>query len=289
MENLLIEYNGKELVFRTDGEEVWLSQKEMAQLFDVTVPTINEHIKGILSDDEIDNSTIRKFRIVAGDGKKRKVNHYSLDMIIAVGYRVNSKTGTKFRKWATSVLSQYIREGFAVDDRRVDEVASRVRAIRTSEQTFAKKMNAIFAMASDYDPRSEEAKLFFATVTNKLHYAIHGHTAAELIVERVDADKPLMGLVSVKGKDVTLADAKVAKNYLTEDELVNMARLAEQFLLFAELAEADGRLYTMRQWIEKLNAYIRMNEKRILQSKGVVSSQKAEAVMRDAYKRYKSG
>ena len=267
-------------------DDIWLTQKEMAEIFDTTIANVSLHVRNLEKTDP--NSKFKESLIkVAG---KRSPYHYPLRVALYVGFNVHTAKALVFQEWATNIIRKFLLEGVAVNPQAdIDDVASRVRAIRTSEQTFAKKMNAIFAMASDYDPKSEEAKLFFATVTNKLHYAIHGHTAAELIVERVNADKPQMGLVTVKGKNVTLADAKVAKNYLSEDELVNMARLAEQFLLFAELAESDGRLYTMRQWIEKLNSYIRMNEKLVLQSKGIVSGKKAEAVMRDEYKRYKQG
>jgi len=288
MTQLVITYEQKDILFNIDGQEVWLSQKQIAQLFNVTVPTINEHIKNILKDDEMDDSVIRKFRITADDGKSYNTNHYNLDMIIAVGYRVNSKQGTQFRKWSTAVLSSYIREGVVVNQNNIDAAANSIRAIRTSEQSFSKKILAIFANSSDYDPKTQQAQNFFATVQNKLHYATHSYTAAELIATRAEPKAPNMGLHTFKGKSVTLADARIAKNYMTELELKLMANLTEQFLLFAESTEIEGRTLTMAQWIQKLNAFIRLNDKLVLQSKGTVSRTEAEQIMRDAYAQFKN-
>jgi len=222
---------------RLENETVWLSQKMLSELFQVTVPTINEHIKNIFKDMELnENSVIRNFRITAADGKSYQTNFYNLDMIIAIGYRVRSHRGLQFRQWATERLREYMIKGFVLDDERLkegrnfagdyfDELLERIRDIRASEKRFYQKIRDIYKLAIDYDPDAEETQEFFKIVQNKLHWAITGKTAAELITERADADRPNMGLTSWKGTKVRKSDVTVAKNYLNEDEIRQLNRL----------------------------------------------------------------
>lgn len=255
---------GEILLYRTEDdrteiqvtlqdETVWLSQAQMAELFQKSIPTINEHIKNVYDEGELDErSTIRKFRIVQTEKKRqvtRNIDFYNLDVIISIGYRVKSHRGTQFRIWATQRLKDYIVKGFAMDDRRLaggatnyfDELIERVRRIRTSERNFYEKVRDIFATSIDYDSKTDYARQFYATVQNKFHYAIHGRTAAELIAERVDSAKPFMGMTSWSGKIITRKDAEIAKNYLEELELKRLELLVEQFLSFAELRTIEKK------------------------------------------------
>lgn len=241
----LISFNGDngEIQFSIDieGETIWATQKQIAELFGVDVAAIFKHISNIIIEGELDrNSTISILETGASNGK---IEHYNLDMIISVGYRVNSAKATEFRKWATKTLKEYITKGFVIDDNRFasgqleafQKLVERVREIRTSERHFYQKITDIFATSIDYDSTSDMAKDFFAKIQNKFHYAIHGHTAAELIYKRVNSKKINMGLTSRKGKYITLTDAKTAKNYLSELEIKRLELLSEQFLSFAEL------------------------------------------------------
>lgn len=284
-----------------EDETVWLSQRGMARLFQVTVPTINAHIKNIYATGELQqDSTIRNFRIVQKEGKRavsREIAHYSLDMIISVGYRVNSYRGTQFRIWATQKLKEFIVKGFVVDDDRLahggsnyfEELEERVRRIRSSERHFYRKVRDVFATSIDYHSDTADARTFFATVQNKFHYAIHGHTAAELISRRVGRDRLNMGLTTWRRDNMTLRDAFVAKNYLSETELKRLNLLVDSFLSFAELQAVEQNPMRMADWTRKLDQFIgELNEKPILTNAGAVSRADMEARVRREYEAYKA-
>ena len=283
-----------------EGETVWLTQAQMSTLFHKDVRTINEHINNIYQEEELArDSTIRKFRIVRQEGTrqvKREIDHYNLDMIISVGYRVSSRRGTQFRIWATRTLREYIVKGFVMDDERLqkggsnyfDELYERVRRIRTSEYNFYRKVRFIFSTSIDYDGNSQEASTFYATVQNKFHYAIHGNTAAELIMQRIDASKRNFGLTTWGGTIVTQKDAIIAKNYLSELEMKRLELLVEQFLSFAELQTLEKRPMYMADWIKKLDEFIRLNDKKILTSAGKVSRKSMEQKVRQEFEIYRS-
>jgi hypothetical protein len=242
-------------------------------------------------------ATVAKIATVQQEGSRtitREVEYYNLDVIISVGYRVKSHRGTQFRIWATGTLREYLVKGFVLNDERLegnernyfDELVERVRRIRTSERQFYRKVLDIFATSIDYDTKTAQAQEFFATVQNKFHYAIHGRTAAELITERIDSQAPAMGLTHWSGKVVTAKDARIAKNYLQELELKRLDLLVEQFLVYAELQAVEKRPMYMQQWVQKLDDFLRFNEKEILQHKGKVSRQAMEAAVRAALPRY---
>ena len=271
-----------------DGS-VWLTQAQMAELFQKSVPTINEHIKNIYEEGELElEATIRNSRIVRLEGNRsveREIEHYNLDVIISVGYRVKSHVGTHFRIWATKRLNEFVTKGFVMDDARLsgnagnyfDELVERVRKIRTSEKNFYTKVKDVFATSIDYDGNTTVAKEFFATVQNNFHYAIHGHTAAELIMERADPKQPYMGLTNWKGKNVTLQEATIAKNYLQEGEIKRLELLVEQFLAFAELRSVEKTPMYMSDWVKKLHAFFEFNDKAILEGSGKISHAKMES------------
>lgn len=273
---------------RLEGETVWLTQKQMAELFQKDVRTINEHIQNIFAEGELQwDSTIRNFRIVQLEGTRnveRDIEFYNLDVIISVGYRVKSHRGTQFRIWATQRLREYIVKGFTLDDERLkegktayfDELLARIRDIRASEKNFYKKILDIYAMSADYDAEAEVSHDFFATVQNKLHWAIHGHTAAELIAERANAEKPNMGLTSWKNERIRKSDVHVAKNYLNQDEMELLNLIVSQYLDFAELQARTRKEMYMRDWAKKLDDFLRVNDRDILQGMGKVSHQLAE-------------
>ncbi|PJB69200.1 MAG: hydroxyacid dehydrogenase [Alphaproteobacteria bacterium CG_4_9_14_3_um_filter_47_13] len=280
-------------------ETVWLSQAQMAELFDKATPTINEHIKNIYEEGELsEESTIRNFRIVQTEGKRevsRDVNFYNLDVIISVGYRVKSRRGTQFRQWATRRLKEYIVKGFVLDDERLErgsdydyfnELVERVRAIRVSERRFYQKITDIYATSIDYNPDHPMTQEFFATVQNKFHFAIHGHTAAEMIIERSDANHPLMGLTSFKGEKIRQSDITIAKNYLAEDELKSMNRIVDQYLSFAEEQAAQRKPMHMKDWITKLHGFLELNDRSILHNAGTVTKAQAEKKAIAEYKKY---
>lgn len=231
---------------RFSNEDVWLTQNQLAEIYDTTQENISMHIKNIYADKELDeNRTYKKFLLVRQEGArqvKRNIDHYNLDVIIALGYRVQSQIATRFRRWATERLHEYIQKGFTMDDDRLKqggnryfrELLQRIRDIRASERNFYQQVTDIYATSTDYDPRANLTKQFFATVQNKLHYAVHEHTAAEIIYERADSDKPLVGMTNFKGDYITRDDVKIAKNYLTEGELKRLNLLVSQFLDFAE-------------------------------------------------------
>ncbi len=285
---------------RMKDETVWLSQKQMAELFDKDVRTVNEHIKNVFSEGELaENSTIRKFRITQKEGGRvisRDIEHYNLDVIISVGYRVKSLRGTQFRIWATQKLKEYIIKGFVMDDERLaegrvkktyfEEWEERIRRIRTSEANFYQKVRDVFATSADYNPKTDYAKLFYATVQNKFHYAITGLTAAEIVSSRADSRKENMGLTNWKGEVITREQAEIAKNYLEELELKRLNLLVEQFLSFAELQSVEQRVMYMKNWIQKLDGFLILNDKQILQTAGNVSHLEMENKVRNELEKY---
>lgn len=277
-----------------EGESVWLTQKQMGLLFNTDQSGIARHIKNIYQTNELQKvSTMQKLHNAQST---KPVQYYNLDMIISVGYRVNSLRGTQFRIWATQKLREFIIKGFVMDDDRLanggtnyfDELVERIRKIRTSEHNFYKQVRAIFATSIDYDGSTADAKEFFATVQNKFHYAIHGKTAAELVVERIGSNKSNLGLTNWRGSVLTLKDALVAKNYLEELEIKRLELLVEQFLSFAELQSIEKKPMYMKDWIRKLDEFIRLNEKKVLTTKGVVSRKQKEKKVREAYEAYKN-
>ena len=285
---------------RLQDETVWLTQKLMAELFQKDVRTINEHIKNVLDEGELDpDPTIRKFRIVQKEGQReveRLVDFYSLDMIISVGYRVKSHVATRFRQWATQRLREYIVKGFALDDERLknpdqpfdyfDELLRRIQDIRTSERRFYQKITDIYATSVDYDPTLNISIDFFKTVQNKMHWAITGQTAAEIVHSRADSSKPNMGLTSWRGDKVRKQDVTIAKNFLNERELLALNNLVEQYLIFAE-GQAMRRIpMTMQNWIEKLNGFLQLNDRDILTHAGNISHELAAAKAEDEYEKF---
>jgi len=279
-------------------ETVWLSQKGMARLFQKSVSTINEHIKNIFEEGELEEvSVIRKFRITAADNKRYLTNFYNLDVIISVGYRVKSHRGTQFRIWATKKLREYIIKGFVINDERLknpdhpfdyfDELLKRIQEIRTSEKRFYRKITDIYATSVDYDPTTKESIQFFKTVQNKLHWAITGKTAAELIKARLDKNKPHMGLLSWRGIKVRKADTTIAKNYLNKEELEALNNLVEQYLLYAESQALKREPMYMEDWIKKLDSFLEFNERNILDHAGTVSHQLAEELAHREYEEFK--
>ncbi len=287
---------------RFEDETVWLTQSQMAELFQSTVPNINLHIKNILEEGELSSdSTIKNYLIVQDEGPrriKRNAKHYNLDMIISVGYRVRSHQGTRFRQWATERLREYLIKGFTMDDHRLkegttpadyfDELLERIRDIRASEKRFYKKITDIYKLSVDYEPMAEVTKEFFATVQNKLHWVIHGHTAAELIAERSDAQKPNMGLTAWKGVKLRRTDVTVAKNYLTEKELKALNRIITMYLDYAEEQAEQHRLMYMRDWVEKLNAFLQFNGREVLENPGKVSAEVAQQLALKEYEKFNS-
>ncbi len=269
--------DGKNRVdIKLENGTLWLSQEQIGTVFHKAKSTINEHIKNIFDDGELDrDSVVRNFRITASDGKNYDVMHYNLDMVIAVGYRVKSPQGVQFRKWATEILKEYIVKGFAMDDQRLKqsgggdywkELLDRIKDIRSSEKVFYRQVLDLYATSKDYDKNSDEAKQFFKIVQNKLHYATHGHTASELIYDRVSADKDFMGLSSFKGSQPTKAEAKIAKNYLSEDELKILNNLVSGYFDFAEVyAQRHEHLY-MKDYVEHLDKILTATGERILQT-----------------------
>lgn len=269
---------------RFDAETVWLSLDQMAALFERDKSTISRHIKNVFEDGELQiESVVANFATTAADGKVYQVDFYNLDVIISVGYRVKSQRGTQFRIWATKRLNEYIRKGFTLDDERLKngvgryfrELLQRVRDIRSSERNLYQQVTDIYATAIDYDSSAEITHRFFATVQNKMHYAAHQHTAAEVIYDRVDADKPFVGMTSFKGNYVTKEDVSIAKNYLTEKELQTLNLLVSQFLDFAELQALEEKTMTMAAWISALDTILTGNGRALLSGKGTISHRQA--------------
>jgi hypothetical protein len=289
---------------RFENETIWLTQMLIAELFQISVPTVNEHLKGIFAEGELVRAaTIRKFRIVRSEGTRqvtREIEHYSLPAILAVGYRVRSHRGTQFRQWASARLNEYLVKGFTMDDERLksppgmgytdyfDELLERIRDIRSSERRFYQKVLDIYATSVDYTPNTEMTQQFFATVQNKMHWATHGHTAAEVIHERADATQPLMGLRTTRpGKIIRREDVSVAKNYLSEEELQTLNRIVSLYIEFAELQALDRKPMTMRRWIEKLDEFLKISGRELLDHAGHISAETARAKAEREYDRYR--
>jgi len=269
------------------NETVWLTQKLMAELFEVSIPTINEHLKNIFFTQELEEkSVIRNFRITAIDGKKYDTKHYNLDAIIALGYRVNSKRATQFRIWATRRLQERLKQGGG-RARYFEELLQRIRDIRSSERNFYQKVTDIYATSIDYRNDDKLTKVFFATVQNKMHYAVHGQTAAEIVHKRVDSTKSMMGLTNFKGKNITTGDIKIAKNYLTEKEIKQLNLIVSLYLDFAELQASNDRPMKMIDWISKLDSFLELSEKRLLINAGKISANQASKKADLEFKKYK--
>lgn len=276
---------------------VWLNQEQLVKLYNSSKSNISEHIKHILEDRELEeNSVVRNFRTTASDGKSYNVNYYNLDMIVAVGFRVRSNIGTNFRKWANERLTEYMTKGFTMNDDLLkraggglyfDELLSRIRDIRSSEKVFWRKILDIYATSVDYDPKAEITQEFFKTVQNKMHWAAHGHTAAEVIVERADGNKDFMGLTTFSGDRPTLLDAQIAKNYLNDKELDILNRIVSMYLDYAELQAIEQRTMTMSDWVKELNYFLTMNRKDILKDSGKISHEEAMNHARREYDKYK--
>lgn len=286
------------IILDSESKTIWLSQKQIAELFDLKIPTINEHIKNIYEEDELkENQTIRNFLIVQREGKKdveREVTHYNLKLILAVGYRVRSARGTQFRKWATATLEEYLVKGFVMNDERLkdtkgwdyfDELLERVRDIRASEKRFYQKVRDIFSLSVDYDSKSQDARVFFQTIQNKLLFAETGMTAAELIMARADGSLPNMGLTTFKGNVVRKGDIVTAKNYLTEEEVSNLNRLVTMFLDFAEDRASRRKQITMKEWLTQSESFLEFNEREILSGPGTRSH---EAMLSFVQKEYET-
>ena len=286
------------LEVRLQDETAWLTQKMMSDLFQIAVPTINEHIKNIFAEGElVSGASIRKFLIVQKEGARevsRSVDFYNLEMIVAVGFRVRSHRGTQFRKWAIDRLNEYMVKGFTMDDERLktginigsdyfDDMLERIRDIRSSEKRFYQKIRDIYKLAVDYDPKAEETLEFFSIVQNKLHFAISGKTAAELISERAGAKKPNMGLTAWKGAKVRRADVTVAKNYLNKTEIEGLNRIVTMYLDYAEDQAKRHRQIFMRDWRAKLDAFLKFNEREILNNPGKVSKEVADKLALEHY------
>lgn len=282
---------------------LWLTQRQMAELYEKDVRTVNEHLRNVYADGELSpDATIRKFRTVAREGARdveRLVDHYNLDAVLQVGYRVRSPRGAQFRQWATETLKTYLVKGFVLDDDRFkrgtdaeyfEELLARIRDIRSSEKVFWRKVLDIYATSVDYDGRAEASKLFFATVQNKLHWAAHGHTAAELIALRSDASQPHAGLLTwasaPKGGAMRKADVGIAKNYLSEEELIVLNRVVTAYLEFAELQALDRKPMTMAQWIAKLDDFLRLSGREILTHAGRITAEAAQSKAEAAFKLY---
>ena len=280
------------------NETVWLSADQMADLFQRNKSTISRHIKNVFEEGELQqNSVVAFFATTASDGKKYEVTFYNLDMIISIGYRVKSYRGVQFRIWATQVLKEYLIKGFALNDELLknagggnyfDELLSRIRDIRSSEKIFYRKVLEIYALSIDYDPRTEVTKQFFATVQNKMHYSVHGHTAAEVIYNRADAEKDFMGLTTWTGMLPKKTDAEYAKNYLTEEELDILNRIVNLFLDFAELQAKSHTPMYMKDWVQKLDDFLKLSGKELLNHAGTISAEVAKLKANVEYDKFKA-
>lgn len=302
--NQIIIYNTEDgqtkIEVSVKDETVWLSQKQMAEIFNCTQDNVSLHLKNVYLEGELDeNSTSEESSVVqkeAGRVVRRNIKVYSLDAIISVGYRVNSLRGTQFRIWATQKLREYIVKGFVMDDDRLanggvakgyfEEWEERIRKIRTSEANFYQKVRDVFATSTDYNPKTDYAKKFFSVVQNKFHYAITGLTAAEIVASRIDSAKENLGLTNWKGEIITRDQAEIAKNYLQELELKRLNLLVEQFLSFAELQAVEKRVMYMSNWLEKLDGFLVLNDKEILDNSGNISHKEMETKVRAELEKY---
>jgi len=289
------------LQVRLDGQTVWLTQAGMAELLQTSVPNVNIHIRNILKEGELEQeAVVKEYLITAADNKNYRTKHYNLDMILAVGYRVRSARGTQFRQWATAQLRELLVKGFVLDDERIkagrtigqdyfEELLARVRDIRASERLFYQKITDIYATSIDYDADAEITRTFFKTVQNKLHWAIHGHTAAEVICQRADAAKPNMGLTTWKNAPrgpIRKTDVTVAKNYLNEQEIGELNRIVSMYLDYAEDQARRKRPMHMIDWVAKLDAFLRFNERNVLAHAGKISHDLAEERAHGEFSKY---
>lgn len=282
---------------KLQNDTVWLSLDQMAELFQRNKSTISRHVKNVLEDGELEEkSVVAFFATTAADSKTYSVAYYNLDMIISVGYRVHSYRGVQFRIWATKVLKEYIVKGFAMNDDLLkragggnyfDELLARIRDIRSSEKVFYRKVLEIYALSIDYDPRVEMTQRFFKTVQNKMHYSVHGHTAAEIIYERADAEKDFMGLTSWSGAMPTKPEAEIAKNYLTHEEIKSLNRIVSLYLDFAEMQAEEHRPMYMKDWINILDDFLRISRKDILTHAGKISAKLAKEKADQEYDKFK--
>lgn len=283
---------------RFDGDTVWLSLDQLAQLFGRDKSTISRHLKNIFEDGELDrNSVVANYATTAADGKTYRVDYYNLDAIISVGYRVRSSAGTQFRQWATVRLKEYMQKGFTLDDERLKgngggdywkELLDRIRDIRSSEKMLYRQVLDLYATSLDYDPQSEDSVLFFQIVQNKLHFAAHGHTAAEVIYQRADAEQPFMGLKNFSGDLPVLKDVAVAKNYLDEQELRVLNNLVSGYFDLAEIAAIEHRPMYMKDYIAQLDAVLSSGNRQLLQNAGKVTHQEAVDKARAEYRKYQA-
>lgn len=280
-----------------ENETVWLNQLQMAELFQTTKQNISYHIKNIFKDGELnEESVVKDFLTTATDGKPYNTHYYNLDVIISVGYRVKSLRGTQFRIWANGVLKEYLIKGFAMNDDLLKsagggdyfkELLERIRDIRSSERVFYRQILDIYATSIDYDKNAETSILFFKTVQNKMHFAVSGHTAPEIIYLRADSSKPFMGLTNFKGKQPQKSEITTAKNYLSEQELKELNAITSAYLDFAELQALRRKAMTMRDWVAKLDEFLRMSDSEILQNAGTISHEMAVEKARGEYQKYK--
>lgn len=306
MSNELIIYNTEDgnakINLKLEDGTIWLSQLEIAELFQSSKQNISKHIKAIFSDGELDEKVVVNYKLTTtrhgamqGKEQSRKVAYYNLDMILAIGYRVRSPRGTQFRNYATTVLKEYLIKGFAMDDEKLKnlgggnyfkELLDRIRDIRSSEKVFYRQILDLFATSTDYNSSSEEAKSFFATVQNKMHYAIHHNTASELIYKRVDSDKEFMGLTNFKGELPTLSEAKIAKNYLAENELKRLNALVSGYLDFAEMQAQKEIPMTMKDWVAHVDRILTATGEELLKDAGKITKKQMEAKVEKEYREY---
>lgn len=300
---------GEILIYQTDDgftninvklqdETVWLTQQQLVELYQSSKSNVSEHIKHIFEEGELDEeSVVRKFRTTASDGKNYNVTYYNLDMIISLGYRIKSSIATQFRRWATERIKEYMIKGFTMDDERLKgngggnywkELLDRIRDIRSSEKVLYRQVLDLYATSVDYDPHSEQSILFFKIVQNKLHYAAHGHTAAEVVYERADAEKPFMGLTSFKGELPALKDIGVAKNYLNEDELKILNNLVSGYFDLAEINAIEHRPMYMNDYVEQLDSVLSSGNRKLLTGSGKVSHDEAMKKAKEEYRKYQA-
>ena len=299
-DNKLIIYKNNEGNIIVDAiykdETLWLSQKGMSKVFECSTDNISLHLKHIFEDNELDKKSVtEKCSLTADDGKNYNTTIFSLDAIIAVGYRINSKKATEFRIWATKILKEYMIKGVVMDDERLkqaknsyfDELLERIRDIRSSEKLFWQKILDIYATSIDYDPSDEASQEFFKTIQNKMHFATHGHTAAEIIYQRVDSTKPFIGMTNFSGCKPTKKEASIAKNYLNNEELDTLNRIVTTYLEFAELQAKKRKTMKMRDWIKKLDDFLSLSDFDVLQTKGKISHTQALKKANEEYEKYK--
>lgn len=280
-----------------DNDTVWLSIDQMAELFQRDKSVIGKHVRNIFKEGELEKNAVwAKFAYTASDGKTYQVDYYNLDVIISVGYRVKSLRGTQFRIWATNILKEYMKKGFALDDERLkrlgggnyfDELLARIRDIRSSEKVFWRKVLEIYATSIDYDPRAESSVIFFKQIQNKMHWAAHKHTAAEIIYERANAEKEHMGLTTWEGKEIRRTDVEVAKNYLNEEEMDALNKIVTAYLDIAEVHALNKEPMYMKDWLETIDDYMRMTRRDILTTKGKVTHKQALEKAHSEYEKYK--